>query len=137
MGGPLSVDAQNIALDAWLGAGAAAGMPAAFEVAMFAGDPTSGGTELTSDGGYVRLAVPNDGTTWPGAADGATTSAEVPVADSTDDYSATATDWVLYDAADHTTAWFTGSFANGGVAVIGAGSIDPLVLTVFFGSGVL
>lgn len=105
---PLAVAAQSAALDALLGDNRGVTMPTSFEVALFNGDPQLGGSELTSDGGYVRVTVANDSTTFPAAVSGQKVSAVIAFATSSDAWSDTATHYLLYDAADSTTAWFPG-----------------------------
>lgn len=110
---PLDEAAQEAALDAMLGDGAAASMPTAFEMALFDGDPDDDeSTELTSDGGYARAAVDNDSVQWPDATGGAKIGAEVVFDESTGEYSDLAVWWLLYDAADSTTRWFKGQLAD-------------------------
>lgn len=108
MSSPVDVDAQNAALDALLGDGAAGSVPTSWEVALFAGDPANGGTELTSAGGYVRPVIANDTATWPDAVDGEKLSAIIDFDAPTDAWSATATYFLLIDHADSTTQWFPG-----------------------------
>lgn len=105
----LSIAAQNASLDNDYGSTAGPNAPASLEVALFDGDPLLGGLELTSDGGYARVTVANDGTTWPTAASGgAKTMATASFPTPTGAWSSTATFFVLYDAADSTTAWDSG-----------------------------
>ncbi len=109
MSAPLDVAAQNQTLDALLGTG----LPASFEVALFDGDPSAGGAELTSAGGYLRPVVDNDAVLFPNpAADGQKTSIPIAFANPSGNWSAVAQYWVLYDAADSTTAWWYGLLAD-------------------------
>lgn len=105
---PLDVAAQNAALDALLGSGKASGVPSSWEVALFAGDPANGGTELTGTGGYVRVTVTNNSTNFPNASGGIKTAAVVLFAAPSAAWSDTANYWVFYDHADSSTAWFYG-----------------------------
>lgn len=113
---PLDVDAQNAALDAVLGDGAAASMPTSFELALFNGDPANGGTELTPTGGYARATADNDTATFPDADSGQKVSATIsftapsgPWVGVTDSL---ITHWLLLDAADSTTQYFSMPFAD-------------------------
>lgn len=128
---PLSVAAQNAALDALLGSGKAAGVPASWEVALFAGDPSNGGTELTSTGGYARVTVANDTAHWPAATSGEKTSTPVTFPTSTAAWSATATHFLLIDQADHTTKWFPGQLADD-VVVSASGAVVIPTLSLYW-----
>lgn len=102
--GLLSIAAQNASLDHDYGASKAAGAPAAFELALFNGDPTLDGVEMDAAGGYARVTMTNDGTNFPAAADGQKVCAEVTFPTPTGEWTAagepdTATYWVLFDAA--------------------------------------
>lgn len=67
----LSDTYENVVLDALLGDGKAAAMPATVYVALFTAAPgeTGGGTEV-SGGAYDRVAVANTTVNWPDAAAG-------------------------------------------------------------------
>lgn len=105
--------------------------PTTLEIALFSGDPTNGGTELTSAGGYERLVVPNDATTWPDApADGSITSAVLEFAVSTDAWSDTANFFQIYDA-DTGDAWDSGELADE-VSVNEADVPVPGQITVYY-----
>ena len=124
------VAAQNIALDAQLGAGRAATIPAVFELALFNGDPNGPeAIELGLDEGYdVRATVNNDATTWPvAAANGEKTSIAVTVG-GTGTFTLGATHWCLIDAADGVTGWFTGEMTETVTE-----PTDTIELTVFYG----
>jgi hypothetical protein len=102
--GLLSIAAQNATLDHDYGASKAADAPAAFELALFNGDPTLGGVELDAAGGYARVTMASDGTNFPPAENGQKVCAEVTFPTPTDEWTAagvadTATHWVLFDAA--------------------------------------
>lgn len=117
MSSPIDLAAQNAALDALLGDGAAASIPSSWEVALFDGDPAAGGAELDSAGGYVRAVIANDSATWPDAVDGEKLSSIISLATPTDEWTvggqlATATHYLLIDAADSTTQWLPGQLAD-------------------------
>jgi hypothetical protein len=131
MGYPLDTTAQNAVLDSMLGDNAGATMPSSFEVALFDAHPLAGGTELTSDGGYVRAVIANTSAVWPDAASGQKVSALLTFATSTDAWSDTATHYLLYDAADSTTAYFPGRLLAE-VAVDAAGTIVRPSLVAFW-----
>lgn len=108
----LSPAAQSASLDNDYGANAGPNAPADLEVALFNGDPLLGGTELTGDGGYAAVSVPNDGATWPDAASGgAKTSAVISFPDPTAAWSDTATFFVLRDASTG-DEWDSGVLAD-------------------------
>lgn len=133
MGYPLDVAAQSAALDALLGDGAAAGVPTAFELALFDGDPRdTHSLELPSTGGYARVTgITNDSTNFPDAVDGAKSSAVFSFAASSGAWAATGTWFVLYDAADSTTAWFFGPLTSA-VIVSGAGYVVELSIPIYW-----
>jgi hypothetical protein len=108
MGYPLDITAQNAALDALLGDNAGASMPSSFEVALFTAHPLLGGTELDATGGYGRVTIANDSSVWPDASSGQKVSAIIPLAAPSGAWSDTATHYLLYDAADSTTAYLPG-----------------------------
>ena len=91
----VSVEAQNVSLDAMYGAGKAAGAPASLQLALFAGDPSIDGTELTSTGGYAAVTVTNNGTNFPAATSGRKTVAVQTFPTSTAAWSDVATHWAL------------------------------------------
>lgn len=131
MAAPLDVAAQNAALDALLGDGAAAGIPTSFEVALFAGSPALGGTELTATGSYARVTVANDTAHFPDASVGAKTSVTLTFPTSSAAWSDTATHWLLYDHADSVTGWFHAPL-DSEVSVDGAGDVVRVELTLFW-----
>lgn len=130
MSAPIDVAAQNASLDALLGDGHAAGIPDAWEMAIFNADPTNGGTELTSDGGYARAAVDNDTANWPDAALGVKASVGQSFGTSTDAWSDDGQYLVLYDAADHTTAWFYAPLDDPIIVPVTGTLVDDVVMTV-------
>lgn len=127
----VSVVARNASLAMSYGALAGSEAPTSLEVALFAGDPTLGGTELTSDGGYVRLVVANDATTWPDApADGSITAAQLEFAVSTDAWSDTASFFLLLDAVTG-DEWDSGPLDDE-IAVDSTGVIVRIQPTVYY-----
>ena len=130
----LSTAAQNASLDNDYGATKGPNAPAAHQLALFNGDPLLGGTELTATGGYARVTVTNNGTTWPAASSGEKTSAAITFPTSTAAWSDTATHWVLYDDADGTTAWDCGVL-NEELAVVAASTVAQTTLTIFYNGG--
>jgi hypothetical protein len=132
----VSIDAQNASLDNDYGASTGPAAAAAHQVALFVGDPLAGGTELTSDGGYVRPVVTNNGTNWPGATSGATTSVTIAFDASTDAWSGIPTHWLLYDDADGTTAWDSGELdPTAPISVDVADVVVEVTLTVYYAGG--
>lgn len=127
----LDTAAQNASLDNDYGATKGANAPASHEVALFDGDPSNGGAELTSTGGYARVTVTNNGTNWPAAADGAKTSATVTFPTATAAWSDTATHFVLFDHADSVTRWDSGLLDNE-ASVDVAGTVVAATLTVYY-----
>lgn len=123
--------AQSASLDNDYGANKGPNAAAAHELALFTGDPVLGGTELTSDGGYVRVVVTNNGTNWPGASGGSTTSAVQSLPTSTGAWSDTATWFVLLDHADSVTRWDSGPLADE-ISVDAAGTVVTTSLTVYY-----
>lgn len=102
--GILSVAEQDVFLAAYFGANKAAGAPASFQLALFNDDPTVGGVEMDSVGGYARVTVTNDGTNFPAPASGELVGAVQTFPTPTGAWTAagvadTATYWVLYNAA--------------------------------------
>jgi hypothetical protein len=134
----VSIAAQNASLDNDYGATAGPNAAAAHEVALYAGDPLTGGVELDAAGGYARPTVTNDGASWAAADGGAKTSTVVAFADSTDEWTvagdpAVATHFLLVDAS-------TGDFWDSGllgdeVSVEAAGPGPRVQLTIYYESG--
>lgn len=126
--------AQSASLDNDYGATKGPNAPATLEVALFTGDPLLGGTELAATGGYARVVVPNDGTTWPNAASaGSKTSAQVSFGTSTDAWSDVAAWFVLFDHADGVTRWDDGELADE-INVTAAGTTVAALITVYYES---
>lgn len=127
----VSVVARNASLAMSYGALAGSEAPTSLEVALFSGDPTNGGTELAADGGYVRLVVANDATTWPDApADGAITSAPLEFATPTDAWSDTADFYLLLDAVTG-DEWDSGQLDDE-ISVDVAGTYVAITPTVYY-----
>ena len=126
----VSIEARNASLAMSYGASRGSLAPDSLEVALFDGDPANGGTEITG-GGYARLTVPNDATTWPDApASGAITSAQLTMATSSGAWTGEASYFQLYDA-DTGDAWDDGVLATP-VAIAAAGVVPRPTLTVFY-----
>lgn len=126
----LSTVEQNRSLDLFYGANKGAIASAAHELALYAGDPRTTGTELTSTGGYAAVTVTNNGTNWPAASGGAKTSAVQTFPTSTAAWSDIATHFALRDSV-------TGDIADCGpldaeVAVDAAGIVVTRQVTVFY-----
>jgi hypothetical protein len=131
----LDAAAQSASLNNDYGANKGPNAPASHELALFTGDPRVGGTELTSAGGYARVVVANNGTNWPGASGGSTTSAEIALPTSTGAWSDTATWFVLFDAADSTTRWDAMPLFEE-IDITVAGVTKSLILTINYQQGV-
>lgn len=65
-----SATTKGKSLDNDYGAGAGSAAPATHQVAIYDGDPTGGGTELTGTAGVTRVSVTNDSTNWPDSTGG-------------------------------------------------------------------
>ena len=103
----LSYAEQAALLDSYWGDGKGTGAPATFELALFNGDPTLGGVEMDSVGGYAAVSITNDGTNFPAAADGQKVCAEQTFPTPTGEWTAagvadTGTHWVLRDSSTGT-----------------------------------
>jgi hypothetical protein len=127
----LSAAAQSASLNNDYGANKGVSAPVSHEVALFNGDPVLGGTELAATGGYARVTITNNGTTWPDASAGATTSATVTFPTSTAAWSDTATHFVLYDHADSVTQWDSGLLKDE-ISVDAAGEAPRAELTIYY-----
>jgi hypothetical protein len=128
----LDTAAQNASLDNDYGATKGPNAAAAHQLALFAGDPQAGGVELDNTvGGYARVTITNNGTNWPAASGGAKTATFQAYAASTDAWSAVATHWVLFDAADGTTRWDSGRLDTA-ISVDGPGETPNVAPTVYY-----
>lgn len=123
--------AQNKSLDNDYGSTKGANAPSSHQLALFAGDPNLSGTELTSTGGYARKTVTNNGTNWPAASDGIKVCAAQSFAVSTAAWSGVATHWALFDNADGTTCWDTGTLDEE-IDVTAAGVTATVAPKVFY-----
>lgn len=130
MGYPLSVDAQNAALDALLSRDLS-GIPTIFEVAAFTGDPRLGGVELDATGGYARATITLNLTDFPAAVGGMKTSVEVAWPDATAAWMDTVPCVVLIDAADSVTQWYFVPLTEE-INVTEAGPVPTAVLLIRF-----
>lgn len=99
----LDVGPRNKSLDNDYGATKGVNAAASHLLALFDGDPSNGGVEI-SGGGYARVTVTNNGTNWPASSNGAKTGA-VQTFTFTGAITGTASWWCLIDAADGTSRW--------------------------------
>jgi hypothetical protein len=127
----LDTAAQDASLNNDYGAAKGPNAPASHELALFTADPRLGGTELAATGGYARVVIANNGTNWPGASGGSTTSAQIVLPTSTAAWSDTATWFVLFDAADSVTRWDAGALAQE-IDIDVAGADASTQLTVYY-----
>jgi hypothetical protein len=127
---PVVSDAvQNAWLDLYLrGVGTA---PSSLELALFFGDPSDGGTELTSDGGYARATI--NASDWAAADAGSSVAGPIDFADATDAWSDTATHWCLVDGGDLGPS---GALTDP-LEVTGPGAVSLTSITVFFADTVV
>jgi len=125
----VSPEERNVSLGLYFGAYAT---PAsAHEVALYVGDPANGGVELDGTGGYARVTVPNDTSTWPDApAGGAITSGPVSFPTSSGAWQDSPTHFQLFNA-DTSDAGDSGLLSDA-VVVAGSGVVVSLALTVFY-----
>lgn len=124
---------DEAALDALHGTGSGTSMHFTFAVGLLNGDPRNGGTELTSAGGYARVAGCDNAsaTFWPAAAaDGQKVSAAVAFAAATGAFSAKATHWGWFRTGE--TAPFNWGEIDGGLYVDGAGAVPTFTCIVSF-----
>lgn len=128
---PVVTDAvQNAWLDLYLrGIGT---HPASLQLALFFGDPSNGGTELTSDGGYARVTIAD--TDWAAADAGSSVAGPIDFADATDAWSDTATHWCLVTAGGDLGP--SGALTDP-LVVTGAGAVSLTSITVFFADTVI
>jgi hypothetical protein len=136
----VSVGEQNRSLNLYYGANKGSIASPSHEVALYVGDPSipadqGGGVELDAAGGYVRPVIANDGTTWPGAADGATSSTPVAFDASTGEWTVdgapAVADYFLLIATDTGDAGDSGRL-DAPVSVGAAGAVVKPTLTVFY-----
>lgn len=120
--------AMNRSLDNDYGSTRGPNAPAAFEVALFFGDPTLGGVELAGNG-YAPGSLDN-GTGWLAAADGVKrTVTPVPFPDATAAWS-TATHWALRDPI--TGLWWEYARLVEPLEVTTAGPGPTVALAIFY-----
>lgn len=134
----VSIEERNRSLNLYYGADAGSIASPSHDVALYAGDPLTGGVELDSAGGYVRPTITNDGTTWSGASGGATTSALVSFADATAEWTvagnpAVATHYQLI-ATDTDDAGDSGLLGEP-ISVDAAGPVPQIQITVYYDTG--
>ena len=108
----MDVAEQNSILRAGWGPDQAAHRPASWDLALFNGDPTQDGVEV-SGGGYVRQTIDAGDWSTPVAGQMAAAWVEFPAPSGAWSPS-TATHWALYDG---TTLGASGPLADGGVTV--------------------
>lgn len=116
---------KQLILDSLFGANASSAMPVSHDIALFTGNPYDDGVE-TDYPGYARVTVDNDAT-WPDADVDATKTVEVEFPDATDAASDDITTWVMFNGTA-ITAW---EFLDGPIAIDGAGTLDPVGVTVY------
>lgn len=94
-----SIVASNISLDACYGDAASSVWPSTLWLHLFVSDPTAGGAELTSAGGYAPISIANNSTNWPDASGGQKTNGALfAYPASTGPWSGPADFWWLSDA---------------------------------------
>lgn len=126
---PLGSDvARNADLDANYGDNHASTWPDSFNLRVYDGDPTNGGAELTSGGGYAPLVVSNDSTNFPDADGGQKTSAQFQFADATDAWDEVGEFWVLEAGGDI----YDYDEFDQPMNVTAAGAVPAVVLTIGF-----
>lgn len=133
--------ARNKSLDNDYGATHGANAPAAFQVALFTGDPMQDGVEIAAEtdiegvmtpNGYERVIIPNDGTIWAAASGGVkSTLGVVQFPDALEEYPDSVTHWALYDDVDGSTMWDTGELVEP-YDQTGAGTGPNPVLSIFY-----
>ena len=102
LGSAANPAARNMALDACYGDARSSRWPASVQLALYAGDPTAGGTELTSAGGYARVVIANTSANFPDAAAGIKTSGSTTQLNaSTGAFSAGFSHWAFLDASNN------------------------------------
>lgn len=100
LGSTANPAARNMALDACYGDARSTRWPASVQLALFNGDPTAAGVELTSAGGYARPVIANSSTNFPDATGGVKTSGTtVQFAASTGAFSSGFNYWAFIDGS--------------------------------------
>jgi hypothetical protein len=119
----MDIEVQNLLLDITYGPNRSPLTPDEHELALFFGDPRDGGTELTSDGGYVRVTVDGD-TDWTTPADGKYPTVQKFFPAPSAAWSNSATHWALIDPVTG-YLWDSGRFVEP-IIVAEAGSNQPV-----------
>lgn len=110
-----SVKAQNASLDSCYGDAHSSVWPSTLWLHLFLSDPSAGGTELTSAGGYAPISIANNSTNWPDASGGLKLNgAEFDFAVSTGAWSGPCDYWWLADAQTAVVAPTTPSVTPAG-----------------------
>ena len=125
----VSVEEQNLFLACRFGAGKAAGASSADTLHLFAGDPLTGGTELTV--GYTPPSITNNGTNWPAPALGELVCAAQTIT-STAAFSDEATHWALKNV--DTGDWGASGPLPEEVSVTAAGVVVTVQPVIYFAS---
>jgi hypothetical protein len=120
--------AMNRSLDNDYGSTRGPNSPAAFEVALFSGDPTLGGVEIAGSG-YARGAL-NNATGWLAAADGLKATVAPVAFPATTAAWSTVTHWGLYDAVSAT--WWEYARLVEPLEVTTAGPGPTVALAIFY-----
>lgn len=95
-----SINARNASLNACYGNAHSSAYPSTVYLHLYVSDPTQGGIELTSAGGYAPVAITNDSTNWPDAIGGnKTNGTTIDLPESTDAWSGPADYFWLADSA--------------------------------------
>lgn len=124
----VSIAARNASLAMSYGAARGSSAPDNIAVALFNGNPADGGTEITG-GGYARVVLPNDVTTWPDAPSaGEITSAPVTFPTSSGAWSDDADWYQIYD--DDTGDEWDAMPLDEVISIAGSGVIPTPTLTV-------
>lgn len=105
--------------------------PSSLDLALFFGDPSDGGTELTSTGGYARVTIA--AADWTSGTDGSVTAGPINFTDATAAWSDTATHWCLVEGTDLAEC---GELTDP-LVVAEAGSVSLASITVFFADTVV
>jgi hypothetical protein len=120
-----SATAKNAAVNAMFGDAKAAGMPATLYVALYIGDPGSGGLEVVGNN-YARVAVVNTNAVWGAATAGVKSSLiEVPFPVATANWG-TVTHVALFDAVTVGNMWDYGPLDA--ATVVNSGWIARLLI---------
>lgn len=144
----MDLAAQNASLDNDYGETHGPHSPDSFQLALFVGDPLSGGEELAGqtevdadgggtelvDNGYARPAVQHSDFT-PAAEGIKATSLPVQFPDVLAEWPDTVTHWQLY-ADDGVTAWDGGAISDPQLDVTGAGPGPTVSLAIFYADSV-